>query len=528
MTDTRKDTKDDMQRQAKRVKAANILKNMRCQNIQDTLNEMISKYGVDMAYKLIQCAALKPTEISGKMNKTMNTSRAVVDYMQKNKLTDRQVADITQANINDVQASRKNKVTTVHSNSNANSSQQRMNNRLNKRGNQKRKKSSLVQSLEKKDKEREDFFNKNRANTKKVVATKTKKSATKPVVQSRQPVAAEDNANVPASIRKPKTSYEKIMDERDNLRDDLAKQRTGFADLAEEKMKKLKQKKENSPSLSPVQKTAQKPDYSAFKFKADENSVAEWLNVPEKSKEQQAKEEYQKAMESRFAGNLSIQELMATGVTQTDIQAVINENPESVCKLEAGATNRKLSGKARHKVSAEKAGNCLSGVQDIVGDKGFWANGTWWNDIPKVKGEDDNSACNAHKALANSGMFVPVTIRNKAFRNPSKNEEMNKLVDKCAVGTIVNTDNIPDEISRYANSSVRHGHVFVIENSNGSKMCDIRQSEIDYSRYGKNIHISLAKDMGVPEDFAEKCIVAKLEREQREKEIAARVAEITR
>ena len=91
----------------------------------------------------------------------------------------------------------------------------------------------------------------------------------------------------------------------------------------------------------------------------------------EENVQQKAAEICRRAMGTTVTGNLPLAELMQkTGVTKTDIQAVVDNNPALLYELSPGETNRKLA-RAAGNIKDETVGKCTLGVQNIFGRAGM-------------------------------------------------------------------------------------------------------------------------------------------------------------
>ena len=299
---------------------------------------------------------------------------------------------------------------------------------------------------------------------------------------------------------------------------------------------------ENKLKISEMKKRAEaeKQFVSPLRPHAEEQTFADWnmiagnlqeIPCADENVQQKAAEICRRAMGTTVTGNLPLAELMQkTGVTKTDIQAVVDNNPALLYELSPGETNRKLA-RAAGNIKDETVGKCTLGVQNIFGRAGMGeilsGNNPDWPQKEPGAGRS-NSGCNVYIPLEKSGLFTTVSIENKAYsrvgrkeNKTAENQEMNDFIRRLPPGTTISIDNRVDEFSGRRlpkdNQGIIHGHTCVINNRH-NPACDYEQRNgVNFNRYGPKVNISLSKDMEASQKFAELCIEAKLTREQKEK-----------
>ncbi len=286
---------------------------------------------------------------------------------------------------------------------------------------------------------------------------------------------------------------------------------------------KIREVKAQTQSLSPLKPAAN--IQSNIKWE-DALLQTSWLKDDISSK---VEEIYASNLGDNMTGNISVQDLFSkVGVTKADIQSVIDKNPEMLKHMSGGEINRKLARAANH-IENETKGKCTQGVQMIfakagMGDLVSGSNPNW---PEKERGAgNSNSGCNVHIVLEKGGEFTTVHVANQAYTRrinkdeaQEKNQQMNEFIRDLPPGTPISIDNRVDEFQGRRlpqdNQGIIHGHTGVINNRH-NMACDFEQvNGVNFSRYGQNVNISIAKDMELSRDFAKACIKAKLEREQR-------------
>lgn len=259
----------------------------------------------------------------------------------------------------------------------------------------------------------------------------------------------------------------------------------------------------------------------------------EWQEPKKEEPKDVAQENYEKITGGQVVPHMTIDQFMSEcGVTKADMQAVIKENPEMLHDMVGGETNRKLA-KAASNIKEPTVGKCAKGVQEIYWRAGMGemvaANNPNWPAKERAS-NGSNSACNLYVPLEKSGDFVTVTIENGAYKrgvgyslSSKQNKEMNDFVSKLPAGTTICIDNKADEfVGRKMpthNQGWIHGHTGVVNNRH-NVACDFEQvNGVNFGRYGPEVKISLAKDVTVNEEFMQKCLEKKKEREQRAAQI---------
>lgn len=246
--------------------------------------------------------------------------------------------------------------------------------------------------------------------------------------------------------------------------------------------------------------------------------------TPPATPESKAEETYNKFFGARMVNRVSLDELMQqTGVTQADIQAVFRQNPEIIQEMGGGKTNQALA-KAASRVSGTCKGGCLGGVQMIYAnvskekeDMISAQDGAWPEKIPQAG--NSNSACNTYIPLEKSGQFITLTYPNKAYNKTEGSKEaeaMKEFNRSLPAGTTVCIDNkIPDGYRGKAGltDSEIHGHTWVLDTHKVSCSDGRQEDGPKFSRYGENMHISIAKDNYISKDLALKLIKQKQARE---------------
>lgn len=309
---------------------------------------------------------------------------------------------------------------------------------------------------------------------------------------------------------------------------------------AKKQAKSPAKQKSASPKSTPVVKGIT-PIY-AFNFPDNKNAqTLPWMQQKQKTPEEKAQSDYEKIRGAHMAEDVSIADLMKNGVTQEDIQAVFRKNPETIEAIKAGPTGKNLAKRAAG-VKGNCAGNCLSGVQTIHSgittdsdtkraDKDVLSgqNPDW---PAKVTGSPYNSACNTYKVLEKSGQYLTLTYPNKAYgktESSAENQAMKDFNKKIPMGTTVCTDNnIPDGYRGRVDGlglSAIHGHVWVIDTKGNSCSDGVQPDGPNFTRYGKNMHISIPKDCTVTKDFALEILKQKNARlQQQQKQVAQKQA----
>ncbi|MBO5441901.1 MAG: hypothetical protein J6A09_04985, partial [Alphaproteobacteria bacterium] len=118
-----------------------------------------------------------------------------------------------------------------------------------------------------------------------------------------------------------------------------------------------------------------------------------------------------------------------------------------------------------------------------------------------------------------SGRFITLTYPNKAYNKAENSKEvaaMKEFNKSLPAGTTVCIDNkIPDGKRGKAglNDGEIHGHTWVLDNTKASCSDGRQEDGPKFSRYGKNMHISIAKDNCISKDLALMLIKQKQERE---------------
>ena len=259
---------------------------------------------------------------------------------------------------------------------------------------------------------------------------------------------------------------------------------------------------------------------------AYENTV--FMPYFKQSSEDRANNTYLALSEEVSSENIPLQSMMdKAGVTSEDVQTLISENPEILSQIIPGNTNKALA-RSSDKVKGGGDGHCLSGVQKIFDNAGLLGilSGSTSQWPEKIGGCRCNSACNAHVPLEKSGMFITVSIDNKAY-NTSKwsneNQEMRDLVSNFPAGTIIITDNkITDENQDrnykelekiYGTGGGMHGHITVKSNKGSYNSDIIEASGPNFSRYGEQVLIPLPKDIQFSPEQAKQLIEISQERQ---------------
>ncbi len=249
-----------------------------------------------------------------------------------------------------------------------------------------------------------------------------------------------------------------------------------------------------------------------------------WLKNDTKQK---ALDIYNKAIDNHISSELSIQELLEkTGVTQADIQAVVDKNPDMAFCFTPGEKGKAICKTARQ-VTGQPQGKCLSGMQTIVANSGIGIdigrNNPDWPETEVGAGRS-NSACNISVPLEKTGQFITVALDNEAYQKQGFSPEylkMQEINGKIPIGTIVSIDNkLPDEISgrKIRTSSEKHGHTWT-PCGNGVYASDGVERNIHFHNYGKKVYMSYATDCTVPKEMALKCIEQAQIRQQKEQQL---------
>ena len=259
------------------------------------------------------------------------------------------------------------------------------------------------------------------------------------------------------------------------------------------------------------------------------------FHTPWTPKEVLQKEEreslYAACKPSPVTGQTKLKDLMEKGlVTQKDIQALYNEKgKEFIAGIESGTSGKKLVTRAKRVASGNRcSGGCLSGVQTANPDVP-WGNDPAWSQY-KRPGQDANWACDTYKLLETKG-YATITIPNSAYgesRTSAGADRVRNTVARFPAGTTVSFDNQLDERARNGrdyhglirnaeNDSAKCGHVATIT-SDGlcSDGFQSHNNGYDPSRYGREIHFSLAPDTQISADLAKELIAKAQERRMRE------------
>lgn len=235
--------------------------------------------------------------------------------------------------------------------------------------------------------------------------------------------------------------------------------------------------------------------------------------------EESAKAELER-MNKDAAGRVDIKSLMKAGVTSEDLQAVLSDK-NKLSQLTSGNTGNRLA-KAADRVIGRCNGGCLAGAQGIFATAGYTyieGNSSAW---PKKEWDSSsNSGCNMYVPLEKSGEFVTLTVKNEAYKKPEGSLEERKMREfnkQLPAGTPACVDNFkPDDVygrRSLQNDGQKHGHAWVQNNRGASCSDGVQPDGPKFSRYGKNMHISLPKDTKVPENIAEQLLTRAKERER--------------
>ncbi len=272
-----------------------------------------------------------------------------------------------------------------------------------------------------------------------------------------------------------------------------------------------------------------------------------WTTVPQISKpqsvnprdvynltpEERARAEHSK-LSTNMTGYVSLESLVNAGVTQQDIQAVLNaqgtddKKAKMINQLSSGSVNNKMASWADG-VNGECHGDCLSGVQGcffrLYGsdeNSPLNKNNPVWNDYRRV--EDKNSACSAPMVLKRSGDFLTVSVPNYASADyrghpvAEANKKMNDFNKQLKPGTLVVASGrvLPPgskgaEGTGYSRSEI-HGHIWVKDNK-GRSCSDGAQLNIKFYNYGPTVDISISMQASIDPALAKALL------EQKEKRI---------
>lgn len=243
-------------------------------------------------------------------------------------------------------------------------------------------------------------------------------------------------------------------------------------------------------------------------------------NSANKRAEKKAQDTYDKLIAGKISGDLTFDELVKkAGVKKEDLQALINRQKtiekkgELIASIYPGKTRQAFAHQA-DKVRGACQGGCLSGVQKMaVGVYGSDAkspiNGMrkeWDTDVKKAKGDNANSACNAHVLFDKCGDGLTVTVPNLAYGERAGsigNKRMKAFNRDLPSGTIGSTSHKRNAKGYAANLSARHGHIWVKDNRGRSCSDGVQvDGPKDFNAYGPEVYVTLFKDDYVPKELA--------------------------
>ena len=236
--------------------------------------------------------------------------------------------------------------------------------------------------------------------------------------------------------------------------------------------------------------------------------------------DKKAQETYDKLVAGKVSGDLTFDELAKrAGVTRADLQALINKQPtveakgNLIASINPGKTRQAFAHQA-DKVRGACHGDCLSGVQRMaVGVYGSDAkspiNGMrkeWKTDVPRAKGDNANSACNAHVLFDNCGNGMTLTVPNLAYgerAGSQGNKRMKAFNQALPSGTVASTSHKRNAKGYAANQSALHGHIWVKDNKGNSCSDGVQKDgPKDFNAYGPDVYVTLFKDDYVPQELA--------------------------
>lgn len=252
--------------------------------------------------------------------------------------------------------------------------------------------------------------------------------------------------------------------------------------------------------------------------------------------EEKALETYEKISANNYTGALTFDELAEkAGVTKADLQALLNKKRtldakgELIASIVPGRT-RDAFAKEAEEVEGKCGGKCLTGVQEMAvgvygSDEASPINGArkeWKTDVEKAKGDNANSACNAHVLFDAQGGGITLTVPNLAFgqRAGSKQDkQMKAFNDKLPGGTIASTAHNRNSKGYAPNKSALHGHIWVKDNHGNSCSDGVQKNgPKDFNAYGSKVYVTLFKDDYFPKDLALQLIQQAQQRQELEQQ----------
>ncbi len=268
------------------------------------------------------------------------------------------------------------------------------------------------------------------------------------------------------------------------------------------------------------------------------NNIAKYHQ--RKEEEQQVDQTYQEICGGKPKSKVSVNDLLAAGVTQEDIQAVFGNNPEMLSQIGGGPTCRALAASAndvetRYKKNPKtgkteaQTGRCKAGVDDI------YTNARRKYDLPSDSihtkealramdqdrrahpyQKESRGGCNVDEGLLASGDYIEIKVKNTAYLKPGssrENREMNDLISGVQPGITISVDSIEDRKKKQAGTAGgTYGHTAVKRSKGKDWSCDFEQGSINFSRYGEYIHVCVPKDAEIPEEYAKLLIAQAQER----------------
>lgn len=317
------------------------------------------------------------------------------------------------------------------------------------------------------------------------------------------------------------------------MQDDAKRAKTGQKDLPQDlasRQQKLDKKTQTKGTTAKTPKPKAKATETGYKpYAWEENAIGNFgLNeelMPvwtdqKLSADKKAEEAYNKAATGKISGDITFDELAkATGVTKADLQTLINQQKtiegkgKLIASINPGRTRQAFAHQA-DRTRGACHGDCLSGVQRMaVGVYGSDAkspiNGMrkeWKTDVPRAKGDNANSACNAHILFDKCANGLTVTVPNLAYgeRAGSKgNTRMKAFNRDLPSGTVASTSHKRNAKGYAPNQSALHGHIWVKDNKGNSCSDGVQKDgPKDFNAYGPEVYVTLFEDDYIPKELA--------------------------
>ena len=243
-----------------------------------------------------------------------------------------------------------------------------------------------------------------------------------------------------------------------------------------------------------------------------------------KEEERQIDQTYQEICGGKAKDKVSIDDLLAAGVTEQDIQALYEKDHSLLGAIGGGTTCQRLTASANKKKSTSQ-GNCKTGVDEIHRRAGLETDSLHTvqaqraiqlDKIQHPAQGNSGGGCNVDEGLLASGDYVEIKVKNTAYlktKGGKEDREMNELFNTCQPGITMTVDSVPDRTTKQAQTQGGiYGHTAVKRSVGEPWACDFRQKSINFARYGEYAHACFPKDAEVPAEYAKLLIKQAQER----------------